>query len=128
MWATRNSDSRKSSGSTVLTDPRAPPATTSSRDRLHGCGTGDRAEVLESARIVQLIDREATRDSIRLALKRLAGTHIGDVPPGVPSVVAALSAATPADAVIVYFAGHGVANSERFRFVVPDAVHAAPAG
>jgi uncharacterized caspase-like protein len=70
--------------------------------------TGDYDEV------VPVTLREASSDAILAALRRLAlGTPAaGDA--------ARLARAGPEDAVIVYFAGHGVAAGERFHLVARD--------
>jgi WD40 repeat protein len=67
--------------------------------------------------VVPLFDKDATKANILLALKRLAGSDSGPVP-GAPSVLQSLHAAQPEDAVVVYFAGHGTAQQNKF-FLVP---------
>ena len=68
--------------------------------------------------VVSLADKDATKANILLALKKLAGSDRGPVPPGGPSVLQSLHAAQPEDAVVVYFAGHGTAQQNEF-FLVP---------
>lgn len=68
--------------------------------------------------VVPLMDKEATKTNILLALKRLAGAESTSLPVGVPSVLQSLQPAQPEDAVVVYFAGHGTAQQNKF-FLVP---------
>jgi WD40 repeat protein/uncharacterized caspase-like protein len=68
--------------------------------------------------IVPLFDRDATKANILLGLKRLAGTDPSLPPAGAPSLLQSLHPAQPEDAVIVYFAGHGTAQQNKF-FLVP---------
>ena len=72
-------------------------------------------------RVVPLLDTDATRANILLALARLGGTHTGPVPPGTPAAVAGLTPSGPEDTVIIYFAGHGVARGDRFHLIPADA-------
>ncbi|HBB94070.1 MAG TPA: hypothetical protein DC054_01650 [Blastocatellia bacterium] len=68
---------------------------------------------------VPLENADATKANILLALRRLAGTDSGPLPPEAPPKLADLQAARPEDAVIIYFSGHGAAdtaNEERRRF------------
>lgn len=68
--------------------------------------------------IVQLLNSEAIKDNILLALSRLSGAQTGQLPPGSPSVLANLKQAQPEDAVVVYFSGHGISDRDRF-FLIP---------
>lgn len=68
--------------------------------------------------VVPLFDKDATKTNILLALKRLAGSDSPPLPAGVPSVLQSLHSAQPEDAVVVYFAGHGTAQQNKF-FLVP---------
>jgi uncharacterized caspase-like protein/WD40 repeat protein len=69
-------------------------------------------------RVATLLDREATRANILLALETLAGTG-GSLPAGAPPGLRVLAAARPEDSVVLYFAGHGVAQGDRF-FLIPS--------
>lgn len=71
-------------------------------------------------RVATLFDSDATRENILFALARLAGMQEGPLPPGVPQGLAALERAEPEDTVSVYFAGHGVANDDRFHLIPAD--------
>ena len=67
--------------------------------------------------VILLLNSEATKENILLALKRLAGSVTGDSA-GAPEVLNKLQAAQPEDEVFLYFAGHGAANGQRF-FLIP---------
>jgi WD40 repeat protein len=69
----------------------------------------------ERVEIIPLLDREATKANLLLAFKRLAG---GDLPANAPAALKQLAPSQPEDAVLLYFAGHGVAQGQRF-FLVP---------
>lgn len=68
--------------------------------------------------VIQLLNENATKANILTALKRLAGN------PGPPSLKAgpldALKQVEPEDTVIVYFAGHGTAQQQRFYLIPHD--------
>jgi uncharacterized caspase-like protein len=82
------------------------------RLRQSQLGDFDRVEV------VQLLDQDATKANILSAIKRLAGE------PGPPSLKAgpldALKRAGPEDTVIIYYAGHGTAQAQRFYLIPHD--------
>jgi WD40 repeat protein len=72
----------------------------------------------ERVEIIPLMDKEATKENILLALKRLTGQ---DAPPaGAPAVLSKIQPAQPEDAVIICFAGHGTAQGARFYLVPHD--------
>ena len=72
----------------------------------------------ERIEIVQLLDQDATKANILAAIKRLAGV------PGPPTLKAGpldgLKRAEPEDTVVIYFAGHGTAQSQRFYLIPHD--------
>jgi len=72
----------------------------------------------ERVEVIQLLDQDATKASILAAIKRLAGE------PGPPSLKAgpldALKRAEPEDTVVIYFAGHGTAQAQRFYLIPHD--------
>jgi uncharacterized caspase-like protein len=82
------------------------------RQRQTQIGEFDRVEV------VQLLDKDATKANILAAIKRLAGD------PGTPSLKAgpfdALKRVEPEDTVIIYYAGHGTAQAQRFYLIPHD--------
>lgn len=72
----------------------------------------------ERVEVVQLLDQDATKANIIAAIKRLAGEV------GPPSLKAgpldALKRAEPEDTVVIYFAGHGTAQAQRFYLIPHD--------
>jgi hypothetical protein len=70
--------------------------------------------------VVPLLDREATKANILLALKRLGGTDAETFPAGAPEVLKKLMPAQPEDLVMVYFSGHGLAVSQSFYLIPTD--------
>ncbi|MDQ2936230.1 MAG: caspase family protein [Acidobacteriota bacterium] len=72
----------------------------------------------EHIEVVPLLNENATKANIISALKRLAGM------PGPPSLKATpfdgLKRAEPEDTVIIYFAGHGTAQAQRFYLIPHD--------
>ena len=72
----------------------------------------------ERIEVIQLLDQEATKANILAAIKRLAGE------PGPPSLKAGpldgLKRAEPEDTVVIYFAGHGTAQAQRFYLIPHD--------
>src|SRR5258708_22702766 len=72
----------------------------------------------ERVEVVPLINENATKANILAALKRLAGV------PGPPSLKASslddLKRAEPEDTVVIYFAGHGTAQAQRFYLIPHD--------
>src|SRR5215213_10280054 len=72
----------------------------------------------ERVEVIQLLDKDATKANILAALKRLAGE------PGPPSLKAGpldgLKHAEPEDTVIIYYAGHGTAQAQRFYLIPHD--------
>ena len=72
----------------------------------------------ERVEVIQLLDQDATKANILAAIKRLAGES------GPPSLKAgpldALKRAEPEDTVVIYFAGHGTAQAQRFYLIPHD--------
>ena len=72
----------------------------------------------ERVEVVQLLDQDATKANILSAIKRLAGE------PGPPTLKSgpfdSLKRAEPEDTVIIYFAGHGTAQAQRFYLIPHD--------
>jgi uncharacterized caspase-like protein len=76
------------------------------------------AAQLERVEVIPLLNENATKANILAALKKLAGAT------GPPSLKAtpldALKPAHPEDTVIIYFAGHGTAQAQRFYLIPHD--------
>jgi uncharacterized caspase-like protein len=72
----------------------------------------------ERVEVVELLDKDATKANILAAIKRLAGD------PGPPSLKAGpldtLKRVEPEDTVIIYYAGHGTAQAQRFYLIPHD--------
>jgi WD40 repeat protein len=69
---------------------------------------------------VTLLDADATKANILTALRRLSGTDASALPASAPKSLEALKPAEPEDVVIVYFAGHGTAQRNRFYLIPHD--------
>jgi WD40 repeat protein/uncharacterized caspase-like protein len=74
--------------------------------------------LFEHIEVVPLLNENATKANILSALRRLAGAS------GAPSLKATsldrLKRAEPEDTVIIYFAGHGTAQAQRFYLIPQD--------
>lgn len=72
----------------------------------------------ERVEVVELLDANATKENILSAIKRLAGV------PGPPTLKAGptdgLKRVEPEDTVIIYYAGHGTAQAQRFYLIPHD--------
>ncbi|MBA2705334.1 MAG: PD40 domain-containing protein [Blastocatellia bacterium] len=68
---------------------------------------------------ISLTDQQATKANILAALYRLAGTET-PLPADAPPDLSKLKAAEPEDAVVIYFAGHGLAYQDRFYMLPHD--------
>jgi hypothetical protein len=69
--------------------------------------------------VVSLLDAQATKANILLALKLLAGT-VEAPPSDAPPALQKLKATQPEDALFIYFAGHGTAHKQRFYLLPHD--------
>ncbi len=78
-----------------------------------------RLEGLSRIEVVRLLDGESTKANMLLAIKRLAGDESA-LPPGTPPDLAKLKRAQPEDTVIIYYAGHGIAQGARFYIIPHD--------
>jgi WD40 repeat protein/uncharacterized caspase-like protein len=70
--------------------------------------------------VIPLLDSQATKQNVLLALQRLAGASTGPLPEGSPAALAQLQPAQPEDELFIYFAGHGVAVGPRFYLIPHD--------
>lgn len=64
-----------------------------------------------------LVDRDATKANVLLALGRLAGAEL---PRDAPAAIRAMTPVAPEDVVVVFFAGHGTAQGDRFYLLPHD--------
>jgi WD40 repeat protein/uncharacterized caspase-like protein len=69
--------------------------------------------------VVTLRDGEATKANVMHALRQLMTREKLPLPAGAPAELEKISYANAGDAVVVYFAGHGVAEGERF-YLLPQ--------
>ena len=69
---------------------------------------------------VLLLDSQATRQNIETALEILAGVATTSLPMDSPDDLRKLKQAEPEDGVIIYFAGHGTAQLDRYYLVPHD--------
>jgi WD40 repeat protein/uncharacterized caspase-like protein len=76
-------------------------------------------------KVIPLIDREATRENILLALNRL-GTSQPGAPKNSSKVLEGIQPAQPEDAVVIYFAGHGTVKDGRFYLIPHDLGYTGP--
>jgi WD40 repeat protein len=70
--------------------------------------------------VAALLNSDATRKNIETAFGRLAGAETGPLPADAPKSLEALKPAEPEDVVVVYFAGHGTAQRNRFYLIPHD--------
>ncbi|HEX8634093.1 MAG TPA: caspase family protein [Pyrinomonadaceae bacterium] len=69
--------------------------------------------------VARLLDAESTKANLLLALKRLGGDESA-MPEGAPPDLSKLKRAQPEDTVIIYYAGHGIAQGARFYLIPHD--------
>jgi WD40 repeat protein len=69
--------------------------------------------------LIPLLNQSATRANILAALNRLAGND-SVAPPNTLPVLDRIKTAEPEDAVVVYFAGHGTAQKDKFYLIPHD--------
>jgi uncharacterized caspase-like protein len=70
--------------------------------------------------VIPLLNEDATKANILLALRLLSGTANGPLPKDSPAALAKLRPAQPEDAVVFYFSGHGTAEGDRFYLLPHD--------
>ena len=66
------------------------------------------------------LDKDATKANLLYALKRLSGTANAATPQGTPAALEKIKAAEPEDAVVMFYAGHGTAQDQRFYLIPHD--------
>ena len=69
--------------------------------------------------VIPLTDQDATKTNIELALKLLAGAT-GELPNNAPAVLKQITPAQPEDSVVIFYAGHGTAQGQRFYLLPHD--------
>jgi WD40 repeat protein len=74
----------------------------------------------EHIEVTSLLDQNVTKGNVLYALQRLAGTPNAKAPAGSPAELEGIKPAEPEDAVIVYYAGHGTAQQQRFYLITHD--------
>lgn len=72
----------------------------------------------QQIRITSLLDQNATKANLLYALNRLAGNVDAKKPEGSPAELETIVPAEPEDSVVLFFAGHGTAQQQRF-FLIP---------
>lgn len=75
-----------------------------------------RLNQFSSVELIPLLDENATKANFLLALQRLSGKDSSNTLP----LLGKIQQAQPEDAVIVYFAGHGTAQENRFYLIPHD--------
>jgi WD40 repeat protein len=70
--------------------------------------------------VVKLFDKDATKAKMLLALSRLRAAQTKPTSAETPKALEKLKPAQPEDAVIIYFAGHGTAQQQRFYLIPHD--------
>lgn len=75
--------------------------------------------IYERIEVIPLLDQDAVKSNILAALGRLTRKQTG-LPAGAPPILERLKPAEPEDLVVIYFAGHGAADDERFYFIPHD--------
>lgn len=79
-----------------------------------------------TVKVVTLLDGDATRDNIALAIERLSGAAPAALSAGAPKALEQLHQTAAADKVFVYFAGHGLAANDRFHLIPSDIAYRGP--
>ncbi len=74
----------------------------------------------ESVKVATLLNENATKANLLAALKRLTGESESRSDKSPPLGFDSLKRAEPEDTVIIYFAGHGTAASQRFYLIPHD--------
>jgi WD40 repeat protein len=78
-----------------------------------------RLEGYAKIEVVRLLDTESTKANLLTAITRLGGDESA-LPPNAPPDLVKLKRAQPEDTVILYYAGHGIAQGPRFYIIPHD--------
>jgi WD40 repeat protein/uncharacterized caspase-like protein len=78
--------------------------------------------------VIPLLNENATKANFLSALRRLAGTSTAEPPKLKAGPLERIKRAEPEDAVIIYFAGHGTAQGQRFYLIPHDLGYAGGRG
>ncbi len=76
--------------------------------------------------VISLLNEEATKSNILLALKLLGGLDNRTLPKDSPASLLRIKPAQPEDAVVFYFSGHGTAQGDRFYLLPYDIGYQGP--
>jgi hypothetical protein len=74
----------------------------------------------QNVEVTSLLDQNATKANMIYALRRLGGVSDAAPPQGAPPELAKIKPAEPEDAIVVYYAGHGTAQNQRFYLIPHD--------
>ena len=74
----------------------------------------------QTVSVTSLLDQNATKANLLYALQRLGGVSDAKAPAAAPAELEKIIAAEPEDAVVVYYAGHGTAQNQRFYLIPHD--------
>lgn len=77
-------------------------------------------------KVISLLNEDATKENILLALRLLAGTAKNPLPKDAPADLLRIKPAQPEDAVIFYFSGHGTAKEDHFYLIPYDLGYQGP--
>jgi hypothetical protein len=69
--------------------------------------------------VIPLLDRVVTKANFIYGLQRLSQGEAATAPVGSPDILRKLKTAQPEDAVVIYFAGHGVATPDGRFYLIP---------
>ena len=75
---------------------------------------------------IPLVNNEATKANILLALDRLTGSNTAQLPKNSPAVLSRIKPVQPEDALLIYFSGHGVSAASHFYLIPHDLGYSGP--
>jgi uncharacterized caspase-like protein len=80
----------------------------------------------ETVEVISVLNQDATKENILLALKLLAGTVKSPLANNAPASFSRIKPAQPEDAVVFYFSGHGKASGDHFYLIPHDLGYLGP--